>query len=372
MLLASGSHNMGSAVSRPRLKGRIPAKELANINSFAQVLTFDALGTLYRFKEPFADQYLNVARRCGMRLSATPEALDKAFKVAFKEISQEYPNYGKGKLDSPQVWWEALIEHTFDQATDGASLPPSLSHELYTHFSSGAAYELFPEVKHMFARNRSYRSLPLKWELPTSNSPHPMLSGPERRIIGVVTNSDPRVIDVLRDLGLKVGVTEPQRIQEETALPSWSTARPRAAASDWNSDNDIDFVCTSYEAGSEKPNNGIFDHALMLADAVGRSLDKNVLEYLSTQEMRTELRLKFELLIARNRQNVNWVHAGDDLEKDYQGASAWGATAYYVKRKARATEEEETATVEGKYLLRNLSYFGPPPQSSGKAGQSGR
>lgn len=354
---------MGSAMSRPgpRLKSRVSSEELANlrISSYPHVCTFDALGTLYRFKEPFANQYIKVARRCGMKLSTTPEALDKAFKVAFKEISREYPNYGKGKLDNPQVWWETLIEQTFDEATNGASLPPSLSEELYTHFSSGAAYELFPEVKNTLARNRIARSKPFRLRFPkTKENPSDqyLMTGPTWPIVGVVTNSDPRVIDVLRDLGLKVGVTEAQRVQAGNSLPVWS-ARLKAVTSDWNPHNDIDFVCTSYEADSEKPDKGIFDHALMLADAVGRSLDDHYLQYLSTLDYHPELRTVIASRLEEIRLVLNWTHIGDDLEKDFRGASAWGARAFYVKRKGSVTEEEENAT--GQYLTRDLSIFFP-------------
>lgn len=350
---------MGSAMSRPgrpQLKRHVTPKELANlgITNYDVVLSFDALGTLYRFKEPFANQYLKVARRCGMKLSTAPEALDKAFKVAFRDISREYPNYGKGKLDNPQVWWETLIEQTFDEATNGASLPPSLSEELYTHFSSGAAYELFPEVKNMFARHRSQKSRSFGLEFPNLKESSYIMTGPNRPIVGVVTNSDPRVTSVLRDLGLKVGVTERERVQAETSLPSWGE-RPKAVASDWNPDNDIDFVCTSYDAGSEKPDKAIFDHALMLADAAGRSLDDHYMQYLLAQKFNPQLLLKIESRLEDMRRVLVWAHVGDDLGKDIHGASAWGATAYYVKRKARITEEEEIATVGRRYLLKDLS-----------------
>lgn len=353
---------MGSALSgpRPRLKRHLSAKERSQLPYFANVVTFDALGTLYRFKEPFADQYLKVARRCGMKLSATPDAVDKAFKVAYKDLNERYPNYGKGKLANPQEWWGTLIEQTFDQATNGATIPQALSLELYNHFSSGAAYELFPEVKDMFVRARGFRKSPFNFglESTTETTEQYFLSGPTRRITGVVTNSDPRVVDVLKDLGLKIGVVEPQRVQEGTSLPGWF-GQTQAVASDWNPDNDIDFVCTSYEAGSEKPDKGIYDYALILADAAGRGLDEQCKQYLSAQSLDEEDLFLMAERIAQGRRAIDWVHAGDDFEKDFRGAQDWGATAFYVKRKGRPTPEEKSATKEGQFLLLDLSDIVP-------------
>lgn len=321
-----------------------------------RLITFDALDTLYRFREPFANQYLKVARRCGYQVSAQPEQLDKAFKAAFKDLAKQYPNYGKGKLAHPQEWWASLIGLTFQKVTNGAPMPSELTGELYRHFSSAAAYELFPEVESMFLRLRKTRAASSQG---MNGSPDPFETMPQP-ITGVISNSDPRVIGILRDLGLKVGEVEPQQVQDGRSSSSQHESS-QVVESDWDPNNDIDFVCTSYEAGSEKPDKGIFDHALALASAVAEGMtqplmrESNVVKALSGEEAKEFYRL---------RRTFVWQHVGDDFKKDFQGAKNGGAANVYLVRHHQlaagttsTTDDELVETEGGKLIIQDLNFI---------------
>jgi FMN phosphatase YigB (HAD superfamily) len=273
-------------------------------SSFQQcrVLTFDALGTLYRFKSPVAEQYLNVARERGVHVSASADALLSSFKQAYRNLNREHPNYGVGKLSSPQVWWEKLVHDTFTHADPVVSLPHDLGTTMYHHFSSGAAYELFPDVRGMLQKWREHDRSPVT------------------AIRGIITNSDPRVDKVLHDLGVRVGNV---RIQQG-----------RAVQEGFDAGNDFDFICTSYEATSEKPSADIFQQAHTLVDAVddARGRQPHI----------------------RSLGRDEWVHIGDDLTKDFQGAREAGLVAILVQREALSTDELE-ATEQGQLATSDLS-----------------
>ena len=101
-------------------------------------------------------------------------------------------------------------------------------------------------------------------------------------VLGIITNSDDRVLPILSDLQTSV---TPRRYRPgtKTYFPLWQPS----------DDNDVQFVTLSYDVGFEKPDRRIFDSA------------KKV--------MRAEKDLMCE-----------YIHVGDDLEKDTRGAEAAG------------------------------------------------
>lgn len=323
-----------------------PSPDAIRLDSL--LCSFDASGTLYRFKRPIAQQYLDVARRCGMKAYVSPLAIEKAFGDAYKRLNQQYPNYGKRTLSGPEEWWGLLTDQTFAQATNGSHVPPHLSSELYQHFSSGAAYELYPEIKQMFIRLREARQNFVRCETLMES----IRGWYIRPIVGVITNSDPRVAGILRDLGLKVGATESQRVEDGTSIPPMFGG-PKVVEADWNPDNDIDYVCTSYEAGSEKPAGGIFQHAQTLTDAVFQARYQQLFTRWKEEASTTDM-----MRLVQPHMVLYWDHFGDDLEKDFKGARSWGVrTSWYVKRREKgpATKEEKFETKGGEYILPDLS-----------------
>ncbi|KAJ9607635.1 hypothetical protein H2200_007713 [Cladophialophora chaetospira] len=270
------------------------------------IVSFDALRTLYRFRAPLAVQYTNVARQCGFKGDIDAGRLSDSFKRAFKHYGSRYPNYGKSELDNPEVWWTGLVDQAFGEAVDEKDLPPDLGSSLYEHFSSGAAYELYADVGPFLEDMRRLRR-----QYP--NPDDPMI------ILGVITNSDPRVRQVLESLGLRIGIqTEPEK----------STSMRDA----WNLHNDFDFLATSYEAGYEKPNPGIFRYARKLCMWMPRSRAEQQAGDSLNAFGGTPKPADAAHGHLGDLENFTLIHVGDEYAKDYQGAESAGFEALHLVR----------------------------------------
>lgn len=305
------------------------------------IVTLDALGTLYRFKEPFPVQYRRMAKTCGLKASYNDTELEKSFRRAFKSLNVDFPNYGKDRLANPQVWWDMLVKETFAPIIGDENLPLELGHRLYNHFSSGSAYELFPDVRPFLDVLDNLRK----------NEPEgPLL------ILGVISNSDPRVRQVLNSFGLRVGPSS-HPLNSVAEIGEW--ARNSTLAGDtsltpflnyYNSDDDFNFLATSYEAGFEKPDRRIFEYARKLALPIPISLFEQRHGGRTTlfKDMRNMHQAFW--LSANQITSATWIHIGDDFNKDYLAAkgSGFGIDSLLLARdgKRPETEEGETEIVE--------------------------
>lgn len=143
-------------------------------------------------------------------------------------------------------------------------------------FWSNEGYILFPDVQPLLQTLRNHYK--------ANNG---------RIVVGVITNSDPRVPDVLSSLGLKVG-----QLRYDSAADIGKS--PTA-------EYDIDFTVMSYDVGHEKPDRRIFEAAEKL---------------LATT-------LKAEREDAQPADIEEWlkVYVGDEYEKDVVGAvgAQWNA-----------------------------------------------
>ncbi|KAK5047959.1 hypothetical protein LTR84_006149 [Exophiala bonariae] len=289
------------------------------------VVSLDALGTLYGFREPIVVQYLKAAHQCGLDTRAIkPEALQKSFRATFKRYSQDFPNYGKGKLNHPEEWWTRLLGETFTDVTKHqASIPSKLAPMLYEQFSSKDAYELYPDsvsfLQTMHALKDQY-----------SDPDGPLLC------VGVITNSDPRAESVLKSLGLQVGPSKPVAIPAQILPMGGHKARLLLSKSKYDRGNDIDFLATSYDAGVEKPASGIWAYAEAFTQGIasvraenslgiplhGRSVEQSTDDYKNI--------LIESLRVSDGK--VSWIHIGDDMTKDYEGARQYGHHALHLDR----------------------------------------
>ena len=301
------------------------------------VITLDALGTLYKFREPISTQYIKVAGRCGLREEdIRTDDLNNAFLKSFKEISNEYPNYGKGQLNSPRAWWKTVVNDAFRRVVDEAQVPDHLGDELYNHFTSSAAYEVYPDVKPFFA---SMRELKQKYSKP--NDP-PVF-------IGVISNSDPRVKSVLQSLGLRVGIDampQMESLKERTSRtgPDMSEIMKTVWHHAYNPLNDIDFLATSYEASAEKPDPEIFSHAATLANVNFASKLEQQQEDWSPSFQTMKLKVQITRQMNTIKQS-KFIHIGDDHRKDVVGAEELGLDALYLVREGEGHEVVEGANM---------------------------
>ena len=312
------------------------------------ILSFDALGTLYRFRAPVANQYLTIAQRCGLKSKVELPELDASFRRSFKAINVEFPNYGKGRLDDPEVWWTELVKRSFKDVVKGEDLPQNLGSVMYQHFSSGAAYELYPDVKPFLERMHEIRRDP--------DNPTLML--------GIITNSDPRVKNILESFNLKIGLTKKpnyldREAHERGAMEDVEESRRTGVLTIhapwekfWNSANDFDFLTTSYEANCEKPQEGIFNHARSLASelAHSRATQKAVQGKSGTAHMMAVTMTRR----GDDMKKLTWIHVGDDYEKDYN-LNAYFPHKPIMPQTLHLVREGEGEPVEGADTVTSLT-----------------
>lgn len=147
------------------------------------VLYFDLVGTLIRGAKPIGQQYAEHAERFGARPDAA--RLDTAFHHAMAAAPpMVFPGRSFDETAGlERLWWRSVVGEIVAQA--GLSGPLAgetferFFSSLYTHFTTAAAWELYPDV------------------LPTL--------GRLRRggvSLGLITNYDSRVFGVLDALGL--------------------------------------------------------------------------------------------------------------------------------------------------------------------------
>jgi hypothetical protein len=178
--------------------------------------------------------------------------------------------------------------------------------DLLERFSTKEGYRLYPDVERFFQAlkqskraevslsgtygvkvlhdinaDEQYQYNILKW-----------LNQWETVVVGVITNSDNRVADVLASFNLKVG---PARYGPETKLKSGCLY-------------DIDFVFTSYDAWREKPHPAMFRAADRVLTASGM-----------------------------DHADFDKLHIGDDYAKDVVGAGDAGWNTILLHREEETT-----------------------------------
>jgi len=254
------------------------------------LLCFDAFGTLFKPKAPVPQQYAEVAKSLGLG-GFSNDDVAASFKLAFKRESTENPNYGKATGLGAEKWWANIITNTFTPliADSKQEMPQDLVPKLQQRFWGNEGYSLHPDVSPLIKRLRAAHR-----------------AAESKIVIGVITNSDDRVPDILTSLGLKVNRL---RYGEKPTAPP--------VPSD---DHDIDFTVLSYDVGYEKPAIQIFAAAEEVLqskiDGEARHIDR---------DMGGEWRQ---------------IYVGDDYEKDIVGAVDAGWNAVLIDRETTRGRKE--------------------------------
>ena len=300
----------------------------------ALLVSLDALGTLYKFRKPVAVQYLEVAQNCGLREKIDPTELDDAFKASFKHHTAAYPNYGKGKLADPAEWWDLVVKQAFGNVVQGP-LPTNLGFTLYEHFSSGAAYEPFSDVRPFL---QSMAALKKRF----INHQGPIV------LTVVVTNSDPRAGAVLRDMGFRVGPSKYPTHQDVRQLFKKDLKTFDGFESVfrdyYNLNNDFDLLATSYDAGAAKPDSAIWNHTVALSLPTATSRAEQTLE--RSDKLLKNVFNTFETVKYRVDENkMMRIHIGDEYSKDYVGAKNAGWEALLISREENRSIPKDVMAV---------------------------
>ncbi|KAF1947602.1 hypothetical protein EJ02DRAFT_327431, partial [Clathrospora elynae] len=244
-------------------------------------LCLDAFGTLFTPSIPIPVAYARAAARHGIHVGNTenPKDVQSHFREQFKSESHRNPNYGRATGMGAERWWGNVIHNTFIPfLRQGQQFPKALTKELLQTYSSSEGYTMYRDVRPFFDMLRSHNQ-----SQPQPNSPWPW----HKTVVGIITNSDARVPDILSSFGLSIG---PRRV-------GTADQRERNASLE----DDITFVVLSYDVGVEKPDRKMFDAAV------------DILEDMLVGNEEGLMMGSFEKL-----------YVGDDLEKDYDGAAAAG------------------------------------------------
>jgi FMN phosphatase YigB (HAD superfamily) len=254
------------------------------------LLCLDAFGTLFTPNIPIPVAYARAAARHGIHIRNTkdPKEISTLFKKAFKQESQQNPNYGKATGMGAEKWWGNIIQNTFTPfLKPGQRFPPALTQELLQRFSSDEGYTLYSDVRPFFDVLRSARFH--SQHQSQSHQPWPW----DKTIVGIITNSDARVPGILQAFGLSIG---PRRYSPPDQDPDKNEIVEQPSLNT-NEEHDISFVVLSYDVGYEKPDEGIFKAA----------------------EAMLSLTLENDAA-----QDYEKLYVGDDFKKDYLGAEAAG------------------------------------------------
>ncbi|GAB1313788.1 hypothetical protein MFIFM68171_03998 [Madurella fahalii] len=245
------------------------------------LLCFDAFGTLFKPKRPVPEQYAAVARQYGLDGFSVGQ-LETSLKAAFKGELQEHPNYGKASGMGAEKWWTNVIHKTFQ---------PLAGHE------RALPRELAPRLLHRFASDEGYVPAAGVQPLLQSLKRHqPYAARSYRIVVGVITNSDDRVPNILSSLGFDVS---PLRF-----------GCPFDTATIVGKQYDIDLHCMSYDVGFAKPDRRIFEAAETMAKKI------------VALQSETDYSLEDG---SEPQDDVPWLklYVGDEFKTDVIGA--WGA-----------------------------------------------
>lgn len=259
------------------------------------------------------------------------------WSTAYKKESKQHPNYGKSMgMKAPQ-WWSnvchpsahtsstnlrpKIIDHTFQPFLKrNQAIPSELTPDLLHRFSSHEGYRIFGDVLPFFSMLRTnqahLRSMGQHFPSPSID---PGLSAQwpwSRTIVGVITNSDDRVPDILSSFGLNVGHRR--------------VGARQGAIAKADPTEDVSFVVLSYDVGFEKPDRRIYDAAMwMLEETLAADAQNG--NVASSDEFQK-------------------LYVGDEVLKDAVGASEAGWNSILLDRDGRLEsrfddEHEELVTV---------------------------
>ncbi|CAM9542227.1 unnamed protein product [Scytosiphon promiscuus] len=218
-------------------------KRLLTMSSGPQVLCLDCTGTIMRIKGSVPRLYLGVLEeRLGVSEGELPDALSEdnllqAFGTSLKRRSKELPCFGAGVMTSEE-WWAEVVLATFrgagvsdetlgihdggtgsgNRGGGGSVFDDVFDRLFYDVFTSTAAWELVPGAEEVLKDLRA-------WCMKDG--------GP--KALGAISNFDERLHLLLKNLGVY---------------------------------DSFDFVLTSRECGSEKPEPAMFVEALKRANAI--------------------------------------------------------------------------------------------------------
>ncbi|KAK6345186.1 hypothetical protein TWF718_007112 [Orbilia javanica] len=304
------------------------------------LITLDALGTLYGIKnENVGKQYGDIAKKCGVK-GLLAHDINKSFNAAYKELAASHPNYGYASGMTPKEWWEQLTIKTFTPLIPfPVPFPPTLAEELWNTFATNGPYTIFPGTIPFFWNMKDLKKLATRTRKGQADWKFRTIT------IGVVSNSDERVIDILSSLDVTAvhrvisrdGELEeiPRKSVKQESRRLTKALREAGAVGRQSSkilrqiaitkdevigrDQVVDFVATSCRLGAAKPQKEIFETA---REAARRLVEKRF----GSREA---------------KRGWEWYHVGDNSKEDVVGAYEAGGVGILFDPKKELGETEK-------------------------------
>lgn len=209
-----------------------------NLRKF-KLVTFDCTNTLLYFKRPVNQQYLKVAVDMGYKKDDFDEnKIMPSFKKHFKEMKANYPNFGRTSIGY-ETWWTNVVKNALSDSTKDGKKPQEfqkVAEKLIKLYQTKECWEKYDGTDELIKALKHHG-----------------------KMIGIISNFDPRIHVLLRDMSLY---------------------------------KNFDFIITSYEAVVEKPDYKIFSLAL-----------------------EKSLGISWDMVYPKEA-----LHIGNELETDYEGA----------------------------------------------------
>lgn len=211
-----------------------------------RLVTFDATNTILKFTANIGKTYSDIGEKHGVKCDANE--LTESFKHQFKKMSSENPHFGCTDGISWQNWWRSVVFQTFKNC-QGDIMDSKLA-------------KISEELIEVYKTD-------LCWK-PASGAVELLNYLKARGVtLGVISNSDPRLHDILKIVHLN---------------------------------SYFNFVVTSYEVGYSKPDKRIFDRAMKESEL-------------------------------KDLKNIQCLHIGDDLQYDYKGARSVDWHSFLITKK---------------------------------------
>ena len=153
-------------------------------------------------------------------------AMQSHFRLAYQSHQRKWPLYGSQHSIATEQWWRSLVQEAFSRYCVSVQVPEEMFQELYQCYGRAEAYELLPLGRLLVSRS----SLGALGDTTTPSTPSPPPLSPPPYML--ISNSDERIHDILRALGLlryfavvvdsrTAGYEKPQREIFDLALKRW-------------------------------------------------------------------------------------------------------------------------------------------------------
>ena len=139
---------------------------------------FDAAGTLFRVRGSVGEIYSRCAGRFGLEVCASE--IERAFRAAFgAKEPLSFPGSPPNTVpDLERGWWKEVVAGTFRKVGSAPQLD-AIFESLYEIFRTREGWELEPGCKELLVKLKD-----------------------QGRQLGIISNFDSRLTEVLRDLGI--------------------------------------------------------------------------------------------------------------------------------------------------------------------------